>query len=60
MASLQINTVPGAVLATALSEAANIAGQRGDRLCDITIDLTSAVVTVTDNRGDTGRTGQKH
>lgn len=59
MASLQINTMTGEQASTLLHEAAVIAAQRGNRLCDITIDLTTGVGSTTDNRGDSGQTGKK-
>lgn len=60
MASLQINTMTGDQASALLHEAAIIAAQRGNRLCDITIDLTAGVGATTDNRPDTGQTGKKH
>ena len=50
----------GDQLSRSLHEIATVVGQRGARLCDVTIDVTAGVVTTTDNLPDTGKKVRKN
>jgi hypothetical protein len=60
MASLNITGLPGDQVAGWLRQAATIAGQRGIRPCDITLDLTAGLLTTTENLSDTGKKVHKN